>query len=279
MPEQQNSNWEREVLGKLAMAALQEQRSARRWGIFFKILTFSYLLIVLLMFLGLRDMKNEAALAGKHTSLVELTGEISADKSANADNITEALQAAFKDKNTQGVILRINSPGGSPVQAGAINDEIRRLRAKYPDIPLYVVVEDICAYGGYYVAAAADKIYVNKASLIGSIGVLMDCFGFTGMNVLPDIGVFGSDDIVAIDTATLDAIATHKVFADGLPLEMEAQPDAGHPFQVIHGPYKDPYKVCEYGQALGLGSRRYELVDVMPVRRPVRPGGAYIPAN
>jgi protease-4 len=180
MPEQQNSNWEREVLGKLAMAALQEQRSARRWGIFFKILTFSYLLIVLLMFLGLRDMKNEAALAGKHTSLVELTGEISADKSANADNIIEALQAAFKDKNTQGVILRINSPGGSPVQAGAINDEIRRLRAKYPDIPLYVVVEDICASGGYYVAAAADKIYVNKASLIGSIGVLMDGFGFTG---------------------------------------------------------------------------------------------------
>ncbi len=180
MPDQQNSNWEREVLGKLAMAALQEQRSSRRWGIFFKTLTFAYLLLVLLMFMGLRDGKTEAALAGKHTSLVELTGEIAADKQANADNIIEALQAAFKDKNTVGVILRINSPGGSPVQAGAINDEIRRLRTLHPDIPLYVVVEDICASGGYYVAAAADRIYVNKASLVGSIGVLMDGYGFTG---------------------------------------------------------------------------------------------------
>jgi protease-4 len=174
-----NSNWEREVLGKLAMAALQEQRRARKWGIFFKLLTFAYLFIVLLIVAGWREGKPEA-LAGKHTALVELTGEIAADKSASADNVIQALQEAFKDKDTQGVILRINSPGGSPVQAGAINDEIRRLRAKYPSIPLYVVVEDVCASGGYYVAAAADKIFVNKASLVGSIGVLMDGFGFTG---------------------------------------------------------------------------------------------------
>jgi len=179
MPEQ-NSNWEREVLGKLAMSAIQEQRRARHWSIFFKVLTFAYLFILLFMFMGWRDGKTEAALHGKHTALVELNGVIAADSQANADNIIDSLQDAFKDKNTQGVILRINSPGGSPVQAGAINDEIRRLRAKYPDIPLYVVVEDICASGGYYVAAAADKIYVNKASLIGSIGVLMDGFGFTG---------------------------------------------------------------------------------------------------
>lgn len=174
-----NSNWEREVLGKLAMAAIQEQRRARKWGIFFKLLTFAYLFIVLIMISGWRQGGPEA-LAGKHTALVELSGEIAADKTASADNVIEALQHAFKDKETQGVILRINSPGGSPVQAGAINDEIRRLRAKYPSIPLYVVVEDICASGGYYVAAAADKIYVNKASLVGSIGVLMDGFGFTG---------------------------------------------------------------------------------------------------
>ncbi len=176
---EQNSNWEREVLGKLAMAAVQEQRRARHWGIFFKVLTFAYLFIVLFMFMGLRDGKTEAALR-KHTELVELNGVIAANSQANADNIIGSLQDAFKDKNTQGVILRINSPGGSPVQAGAINDEIRRLRAKYPNIPLYAVVEDVCASGGYYVAAAADKIYVNKASLIGSIGVLMDGFGFTG---------------------------------------------------------------------------------------------------
>jgi len=144
------------------------------------VLMFAYLFIVLLVFLGSHDGKTEAALRGKHTSLVELKGVIAADSAANADNIIGSLQDAFKDKNTQGVILRINSPGGSPVQAGAIYDEIRRLRTKYPNIPLYVVVEDVCASGGYYVAAAADKIYVNKASLIGSIGVLMDGFGFTG---------------------------------------------------------------------------------------------------
>ena len=109
-----------------------------------------------------------------------MRGVIAHDSNASADIITGGLQEAFKDKRTQGVILRINSPGGSPVQAGYINDEIRRLRAKYPDIPLYAVIEDICASGGYYVAVAADKIYVDKASIIGSIGVLMDGFGFTG---------------------------------------------------------------------------------------------------
>jgi protease-4 len=118
--------------------------------------------------------------SGRHTALVELRGVIGPDSPASADNITTGLQDAFKDKRTQGVILRINSPGGSPVQAAHINEEVRRLRMKYPDIPLYAVVEDICASGGYYVAVAADKIYVDKASIIGSIGVLMDGFGFTG---------------------------------------------------------------------------------------------------
>ena len=105
---------------------------------------------------------------------------IAADAQASADNITSGLQAAFKDSNTQGVILKINSPGGSPVQSGYINDEIKRLRKMHPEIPLYVVVEDIAASGGYYVAAGADKIFVDKASLVGSIGVVMDGFGFTG---------------------------------------------------------------------------------------------------
>ncbi len=123
---------------------------------------------------------EQALIAGKHTALVDMQGVIAPDSQASADNMISSLQEAFKDKDTQGVILRINSPGGSPVQAGQINDEIRRLRAKYPAIPLYVVVEDICASGGYYVAVAADRIFVDKASLIGSIGVLMDGFGFTG---------------------------------------------------------------------------------------------------
>jgi protease-4 len=109
-----------------------------------------------------------------------MTGVISNKGDASAEHVTSGLQAAFDDKNTAGVVLLINSPGGSPVQAGIINDEIRRLRAKHPDIPIHAVVEDVCASGGYYVAVATDKIYVDKASIIGSIGVLMDGFGFTG---------------------------------------------------------------------------------------------------
>ena len=177
---EQNNNWERGVLEKLALSAIQEQRRARHWGIFFKVLMFGYLFILLFLFMGWMGGKTEAKLGGKHTALVDMKGVIAADSDASAENIIGSLQDAFKDKKTQGVILHINSPGGSPVQSGYINDEIRRLRAQYPAIPLYVVVEDICASGGYYVAAAADKIFVNKASLVGSIGVLMDSFGFTG---------------------------------------------------------------------------------------------------
>ncbi|NCN23448.1 MAG: S49 family peptidase, partial [Gallionella sp.] len=149
-------------------------------NIFFRLMTLGFLFAVLLAFTGWLDKSESSLTDGKHTALVDMQGVIAADSAASADNLIPSLQDAFADKGTQGVILRINSPGGSPVQAGQINDEIRRLRAKYPAIPLYVVVDDICASGGYYVAAAADKIYVDKASLIGSIGVLMDGFGFTG---------------------------------------------------------------------------------------------------
>jgi protease IV len=176
---EQNNNWEQGVLEKLALSALQEQRRARRWGIFFKTLTFGYLFIVLFLIMGWIG-HGETLSTGKHTALVELEGVIAANNAASADNLIASLQAAFKDKGTQGVILRINSPGGSPVQSGYVNDEIHRLRILYPKIPLYVVVQDVCASGGYYIAAAADKIYVNKASIVGSIGVLMDGFGFTG---------------------------------------------------------------------------------------------------
>jgi protease IV len=171
-------NWERQAIERIAMAGLVEQRRARRWGIFFKMLIFIYLFA--LLFIGMGWIGKRDAGTGKHTALVEINGVISHNSLASADNVTAGLQDAFKDKRTQGVILRINSPGGSPVQAGHINEEIRRLRTKYPDIPLYAVVEDIGASGGYYVAVAADRIYVDKASIIGSIGVLMDSFGFTG---------------------------------------------------------------------------------------------------
>lgn len=180
------AGWERGVLEKLALASLHEQRRSRRWGIFFKLLGFIYLFALLFVALGWLG-KRDGVHPGKHTAVVEIRGVIAADQPGSADNVTSGLQEAFKDKNTQGVVLRINSPGGSPVQAGHINDEIRRLRAKYPNIPLYAVVEDVCASGGYYVAAAADKIFVNESSLLGSIGVLMDGFGFAG--ALEKLGV------------------------------------------------------------------------------------------
>lgn len=175
----EDSNWERKVLEKVVMTALDEQKRSRRWGIFFKLLGFAYVTALLVTFVDWDAISPDGAKA-RHTALVELHGVIQAKGDANADDIVTALQSAFGDKGTAGVVLRINSPGGSPVQSGIITDEIRRLRVKHPDIPFYVVVEDVCASGGYYVASAADKIYVDKASIVGSIGVLMDGFGFTG---------------------------------------------------------------------------------------------------
>lgn len=171
--------WERKVLEKVALEAIAEQRRGRRWGIFFKLLGFAYLLVILGVTFDWGQGERFAE-GQKITALVNLAGVIQAKGDVNAENVMSALQGAFDDKHTAGVILRINSPGGSPVQAGMINDEIRRLRALHPTIPVHVVVEDVCASGGYYIAVAADRIFVDKASIVGSIGVLMDGFGFTG---------------------------------------------------------------------------------------------------
>jgi protease-4 len=170
--------WERSVLEKVALAAIQEQRRSRQWGMFFKMMVLLYLFA--LLFIGMGWFSGSDVSKGSHTALIDVSGVIGPGTNASADKVIAGMQAAFKDSNTKGVILRINSPGGSPVQAGYINDEIRRLRSKHPEVPLYAVVEDLCASGGYYIAAAADKIFVDKASIIGSIGVLMDGFGFTG---------------------------------------------------------------------------------------------------
>ncbi|MCE2999249.1 MAG: S49 family peptidase [Betaproteobacteria bacterium] len=177
-PQDNQPQWERSVLEKVALAAIQEQRAARRWGLFFKMLRLIYLFA--LLFIGMGWFGKRDTLPGSHTALIDINGVIASGTPNSADKIMSGLQAAFKDSNTKGIVVRINSPGGSPVQAGYIYDEIKRLRAKHPEIPLYAVVEDICASGGYYIAAAADRIYVDKASIIGSIGVLMDGFGFTG---------------------------------------------------------------------------------------------------
>ena len=172
--------WEREVLEKIALAGIKEQRSARRWGIFFKLLTFAYVTMVLSFAIDWKG-KAEGMTDGKHTALVEVSGIIGPGTDSSAERVTAALQAAFKDSGTRGVVVRVNSPGGSPVQSQNIYDEMRRLRTKHPAIPLYVVVEDLCASGGYFVAAGADRIYVSKSSLIGSIGVRMDGWGVTGL--------------------------------------------------------------------------------------------------
>jgi len=172
-----NDRLEQRLFERLSFEFLREQRTARRWGIFFKLLAFAYVAIFLALSLP-AGWRIGTLGSGQITALVDLQGIITHDSPASADTIVTGLRNAFENGSTAGVILRINSPGGSPVQAGYINDEIYRLREKYPDIPLYAVIEDICASGGYYVAAAATRIYADKASLVGSIGVRMDGFGF-----------------------------------------------------------------------------------------------------
>lgn len=179
-------NWQQQSLEKVLLAGITEQRRQRRWNLIFRGLwLISFLIFLALLAHWIRD--DETGELTEHTALVEINGVIGAGHRASADNIIKGLQEAFDSGKTKGVVLRINSPGGSPVHAGMINAEIRRLRRLHPNIPLYAVVDDICASGGYYVAVAADKIFVDKASIIGSIGVLMDGFGFN--QALAKLGV------------------------------------------------------------------------------------------
>ena len=171
-------NWERKTLEKLAFAALKEQRRARIWNLLFRGAFLAYLVAIPLLYFPLDwpDSEDDA----RHTALVEVNGMIAAGREASADRVVGGLRAAFEDSNTAGVVVRINSPGGSPVQAGYVNDEIHRLREKYPNTPLFAVIADVAASGGYYVAVGADRIYADKASIVGSVGVLMNGFGFVG---------------------------------------------------------------------------------------------------
>ena len=226
----QGSGWERQVIEKLALEALKEQRKARRWSIFFKLLAFGYVAFLILIALEWRG-DAEGMTSGKHTALVELSGVIEAKGEASADRLTAALQNAFKDKNTQGIILRVNSPGGSPVQAGIIYDEIRRLRSLYPTIPIYAVIEDICASGGYYVAAATDRIYVDKASIVGSIGVIMSGWCFTG-----------TMDKLCVERRTLTS-GENKAFLDPFaPLDEKQKQHAQSMLGEIHQQFIDVVK-------------------------------------
>ncbi len=171
-----SSGWEREAIINLANAGLKEQRRARRWGVFFKLLGFAYVSLFLISLFA--PHFSSLSKGVQHTALVELAGVIADGEEASADNVVSGLRAAFENNNSAAVILRINSPGGSPVQANYINREIKRLREIHEDKPIYAVVTDICASGGVFAAVAADKIYADKASIVGSIGVRMDGFGF-----------------------------------------------------------------------------------------------------
>jgi protease IV len=272
-PATSTPGWEREALERIALAAITEQRAARRWRIFFRFAFLAVFIVIAWAILDISGARVESE--GRHTALVTLDGEIGADTSANAEDIISALDDAFDDDGTAGVILHIDSPGGSPVQAGIINDEIHRLRTKYPAIPLYVVVGDMCASGGYYVAAAADKIYVNKASIVGSIGVLMDGFGFTGL--MDKLGVQrrlrtsgenkGFFDPFSPDTPKMDAHAQdmldqiHQQFIDavkaGRGKRLKDSPD------IFSGLFWTGQKSVELGLADGYGDTDYVAREVI----------------
>jgi protease-4 len=243
-----DENWERDILRRLAFASINEQRRTRRWRIFFMLLFFIYLFVTLLLFLELDWLSSDEDGANKHTALVEIQGLIAADTQASADKIVTSLRSAFEDEKTAGVIIRINSPGGSPVQAGYINDEIRRLREKYPDIPLYAVATDMCTSGGYYIAAAADEIYADKASIIGSIGVLMNSFGFVG--AMEKLGV----------ERRLLTAGEHKGFLDPfLPMKEE---DLAHIQSVLKDIHDQFITLVKQGRERSLKEKgKLELLD------------------
>jgi len=267
--------WERAALERIALAAIQEQRASRRWKIFFR---FAFLLVLAVIAWRLFDVNGAVTTPGssaRHSALVTLDGEIMAGGQASADNINTALEAAFEDSGTVGVILEINSPGGSPVQAGMMYNEIRRLRAKYPRKPLYVVVDDLCASGGYYVAAAADKIYVDKASIVGSIGVLMEGFGFNSL--MDKLGIERRLHISGENKALFDPFSPesdkakqyaqtmldqiHEQFIDavkqGRGKRLKDDPD------LFSGLFWSGQKSVELGLADGFGDTGYVARDVL----------------
>lgn len=181
------SRWERDVLRDVAIEGIKERRRARRWGIFFKALAFIYLFSLLALSPSCEWSNLGGTTVGEHTAVVDITGPIIADTATSAERIIRGLESAFEAEGVQGVVLNINSPGGSPVQSNRVNQAIARLRKANPDTPVFAVAGDICASGAYYIAVAADRIYANPASLVGSIGVLMNGFGFT--EAMKDLGV------------------------------------------------------------------------------------------
>ncbi|GGU81370.1 peptidase S49 [Pseudomonas laurentiana] len=272
---EEQKSWQ--LLEKTLLAGVQEQRRARRWGIFFKLLTFAYLFGALMLFTPLMDVEKAAARGSSHTALIEVRGMIADQEPASADNIVGSLRAAFEDPKTKGVILRINSPGGSPVQSGYIYDEIRRLRAQYPAIKLYAVITDLGASGAYYIASAADQIYADKASLVGSIGVTAAGYGFVG--TMEKLGVERRTYTAGEHKAFLDPFqpqkpeetrfwqgvleTTHRQFIASVKQGRgERLKDKEHP-ELFSGLIWSGEQAVQLGLVDGLGSASYVARDVI----------------
>ena len=229
-----DDKWQQDVINRLAFAALNEQKRTRRWGIFFKALLFAYLFMIFMVaYFPKHDGPGKISV-GKHTALIEINGVIADNTEASADIVITGLRNAFEDNNTMGIILRINSPGGSPVQSGYIYDEIVRLRKLYPDTKVYAVITDICASGGYYIAAAADEIYADKASVVGSIGVIMNGFGF--VEAIDKLGI----------ERRLYTSGEHKAFLD--PFSKENPTEVAHIKSVLKNIHQQFIVVVKQGR-------------------------------
>ncbi|SHL78813.1 signal peptide peptidase SppA [Phytopseudomonas punonensis] len=264
------------LLEKTLLASVHEQRRSRRWGIFFKLLTFIYLFGALALFSPLLSTQGGGS-SSPHTAVVEVRGMIADKEAASADNIVGSLRAAFKDPNTKGIILRINSPGGSPVQSGYIYDEIRRLRGENPNIKVYAVISDLGASGAYYIASAADQIYADKASLVGSIGVTAASFGF--VDTMEKLGVERRVYTSGEHKAFLDPFqpqkdeetrfwktvleTTHKQFIDSVKKGRgDRLKDAEHP-ELFSGLIWSGEQALSLGLIDGLGSTSYVAREVI----------------
>lgn len=227
--------FEQTLANRIAREFLAEQRRARRWNIAFKLFFALVVVIFLTIYLVDRmDISPGSLSVGQHTALVDVQGIIAAGERARADYVTASLRAAYEDSNTAGIIIRINSPGGSPVQAGHVNDEITRLKNEYPEIPVYAVLGDLCASGGYYIAVAADEIYADKASLVGSIGVIMAGFGF--VDALNKLGI----------ERRVHHAGKHKAFLD--PFSPQRDADVEHLDRLLEGIYQQFVETVKQGR-------------------------------
>lgn len=278
MPAPGQPDWERALFNRMAAEYVRDQRSRRRWGNVFKLLILLYLIALLVVanMGSLTDMATGEA----HTALIDVEGVIAADTDASADRVIEALRAAFKADDVKGIVIRINSPGGSPVQAAYINDEIKRLKAKYKkdkgkEMPVYAVASDLCASGGYYVAVGTDAIYVNKGSLVGSIGVRIDSFGF--QKAMQDLGIERRLLTAGANKGILDPFSplsdTQRAFIQGvldnLHAQFIAEVKAGRGDrlkggdELFSGLFWSGEEAVKLGLADGLGSAGYVAREVI----------------